>query len=107
MTYREQLAARGRAALAKFYDSDDHGFAGPVWHAEVVHLLDAVVPEVSTVTELKALRVSTVAVDSDGDAWTHLRQGVWQSYFALVSAERLASRGPVMVMWQPEPEVPQ
>lgn len=65
-------------------------------------VLDAVLPQVSTVAELEALPVGALVVASDGESWK-LESGEWWEHSRLVaaSASYLATLTPLTVVWQP------
>jgi hypothetical protein len=112
MASREQMFERGVAAC--FRDSDEEeslattlGFDENYAREVVVPLiLDAILPQVTTVAELEALPPRTRLLGADGATWQRNSTGSWISdqYLTRRSETLLALKKaqPLTVIWQPE-----
>ena len=104
---REQMVAQAFRSIHQFTACGCDG--DPTGHVMEVHMatevLDAILPQVSTVEELDALPAETLVVAADGYIYRRRRSSVWTWYcmsngFDYRSSDVLD--GPALtVVWQP------
>lgn len=77
-----------------------------IYRREAQMVVDAILPQVTTVDELAALPEGAVVIDGNGHAWRKVNAlsrwcwGAWGYYTESSSAE-LVQFGPLTVVWQP------
>jgi hypothetical protein len=109
MTTRADLIETAARALAQ---QITHAVRGD--HVMAVHgsnidcataVLDAVLPQITTAEQLEALPSPVVVVDAFERAWQkHRGLTAWWPTVGLVqTSEELIARGPLTVVWQPQP----
>lgn len=102
---REQLVGKARMAILNRRGPGKH----PGATEDAAAMVDAILPQVTTVEELEALPVGAQVLDGAGVVWRTWR---WNDNFEMFfyssiaslgpfDVAEIATRGPLTVVWQP------
>ena len=65
-------------------------------------VLDAILPQVTTVEELEALPAGSIVIDNEDEPQTKLSDGWWRAPLGGdLDADQLSNYGPLTVVWTP------
>lgn len=98
---REQMVERAADAIRA---AGDFGPFAPndYARAEAAAVLDAVLPQVTTVDELEALPAETIGLTGHGEVWTTDGEGHWTEFSAGDGWWHVSNVAlPLTVVWQP------